>query len=407
MNLISIKKQYLIVKKYIVDCRINFLFFIYYKILHSFIVNRIRKKNNISVAFIVTCISTWRTEELYLAMSKHKKFSPYIVITNNYEEDNIKDVEEYVKNKGYKYCIIETNEKTFSKLGHDIVFIPKPYNLWSKYFQPYSNFTSLYCYSNYGFHTIDEEWIYKLRIYKYFWQVYFENEICINCAKKYLVNKSAIRLTGLPFMDKFLSQDYIDPWRNDNKELKKIIWAPHHTIFDNDLLSYSTFLRYSNIMIDLAKKYKDYVYFAFKPHPQLRNKLIKLWGEEKTKNYYNMWSNMPNSQFIPGDYIGLFMFSDAMIHDCSSFIIEYQYTNKPILFLENGVNHKEGMNDFAKMAYDLHYKAFNEEEIEGFILNVINNIDVNREERMNFKNKYLVPPYSKTACDNIIDNILY
>ena len=71
-------------------------------------------------------------------------------------------------------------------------------------------------------------------------------------------------------------------------------------------------MTYAADMVELAKKYQDSIQFAFKPHPVLKFRLINIWGEQKTEEYYKLWETMPNTQLETGDYIDLFLTSDAL-----------------------------------------------------------------------------------------------
>ena len=59
-----------------------------------------------------------------------------------------------------------------------------------------------------------------------------------------------------------------------------------------------------------------------------------------------------NAQMVDGRYIEVFKHSDAMIHDCGSFSLEYFYAHKPMMFLyENkGRKDKVHINDVTKEA---------------------------------------------------------
>jgi CDP-glycerol glycerophosphotransferase (TagB/SpsB family) len=159
-------------------------------------------------------------------------------------------------------------------------------------------------------------------------------------------------------------------------------------------------------MINLANKYKDNIQIAFKPHPLLLTKLYKVWGKKKTDDYYAQWVNGENTQLVLGDYVSLFMLSDALVHDCSSFTVEYHYTRKPVMYLTKDEHHADGLNDFGKMAFDLHYKGSCEEDIEAFINDVIEGRDEMKEKRKKFYNDYLLPPNGNSASENIIKAIL-
>lgn len=168
----------------------------------------------------------------------------------------------------------------------------------------------------------------------------------------------------------------------------------------------SSFLENGELILELMHKYEDKVQWAFKPHPLLYTKLIKIWGKEKTDRYYDEWKNAENSQYENGQYDALFKYSDAMIHDCSSFTIEYHYTKNPVMYLLRQQGRESTYNEFGQRAFDLHYKGHTKEEIEQFIENVINGIDPLKEEREKLYNECLIPPHGKTACENIINAIL-
>ena len=202
--------------------------------------------------------------------------------------------------------------------------------------------------------------------------------------------------------------EWKDVWPNkDNR--KRIIYAPHHTVGDLHMsgIAYSTFLEYSDFMLRLRDKYKEQAYFVFKPHPRLYKNLLSLWGEKKTEEYYNSWNLSGYSHLeTNGDYLALFKHSDALIHDCGSFTIEYLCMDNPVMYLSFDDHHSDNMNEVAKKAYDLHYKGRSETDIEEFIKSVIKAEDPMAEERASFKEEYLATPNGKSACVNIMNVIL-
>lgn len=99
-----------------------------------------------------------------------------------------------------------------------------------------------------------------------------------------------------------------------------------------------------------------------------------------------------------------------MIHDCDSFTLEYCYVKKPVMFVINEANIKDredALNDFGKMAFELHDKGCSIESIESFIQSVIKGEDSKKNKRDYFFNNYLLPPNHKSAVSNIIDAIIY
>ena len=160
-------------------------------------------------------------------------------------------------------------------------------------------------------------------------------------------------------------------------------------------------------MRTVASEFRDEIQIAFKPHPLLREKLNVIWGTDRTDEYYNFWDEMENCQLSEGDYSDLFKNSDALIHDSSSFIVEYQVVNKPILFM---VKDKEDivkdLNKFGETAFFSQVLGTNKSDIRDFIRDVINKNDFGAERRNKFVSQELLPPNGQSACDNIIVEIL-
>jgi len=372
---------------------------------------RIRRKKQLSVVFLVSDVGTWKTEELYLQMKKNERLSPHIVLLPYAGEDeSMLYAEKYLQEKGYPYTPLPSDKKINDILPADIIFYQKPYN--DSYLPParfFHNLKSVFCFANYAFHSLEDRWANDQPLHNIAWQLYFENESAAASTRPLMINKGKnLYVTGLPTTDAYLKnkEEVHDPWKSMTTQKKKIIWAPHFTIDERAYYSNSTFLMYADFMIELAQKYADRVQFAFKPHPLLKQKLVELWGAEKTEAYYKKWSEMDNTQLEQGEYVGLFLHSDAMIHDCSSFTIEYHYTKNPVLYLLRGEHRTDNLNEFARKAYNLHQKARSKEEIEQFLVNILEGKDENKPEREQFYQEYLLPPNGKTACENIIQCLL-
>lgn len=103
----------------------------------------------------------------------------------------------------------------------------------------------------------------------------------------------------------------------------------------------------------------------------------------------------------------LFKTSDALIHDSSSFIVEYQILNKPTLFV---VRDEEAickdLNRFGRQFFYAQRLAYNKEDIIEFVNDVINDVDIKHEERESIIYNDMKGLKGKSACQNIIDLIL-
>lgn len=375
-------------------------------------VSMIRKKPVIKVAFVVSDLGKWKTESLFKAMALHNRFEPYVFVTpySHYENDGLERRIDFLKERNYRYIAVDNTKKISDYIKPDIIFYQEPYTgiIDSKY-EYKNNLCSLFCYVSYAYHSIDERWHYDQQLLNIAWQMYFENYSVLKNVPQLMTNKGVnCVVTGLPMTDIYLQSrtKFPNPWKVTDNSKIKLIWAPHHTIFNEKWVDYSTFLRYSSFMLSLAEKYKKEIQIAFKPHPVLLTKLYKAWGKKQADYYYAKWANGENTQLVLGDYVPLFMYSDAMIHDCGSFTVEYHYTKKPVMYLTKNEHHADGLNTFGKMAFDLHYKGKCEEDIELFINNVIEGKDEMKEARERFYQDYLLPPDGHSASENIIEAIL-
>ena len=166
----------------------------------------------------------------------------------------------------------------------------------------------------------------------------------------------------------------------------------------------------ADFMLEFADKYADKIQFVFKPHPRLLTELYKHddWGKDRTTRYYAEWETRKNTQLEEGDFIDLFMTSDAMIHDSGSFCVEYHYSGNPVMYIaENFEEQLTEKGEFGKLAMRLHYVGKCKEDIVNFIENVIlHGNDTMRQERKNFYKKYLLPPNGKSVAENTMDVFL-
>lgn len=395
---------------------IKYLFWHYFDIPYKLYIycraKQIRRKDEIKVLFVLAELSVWKTETLYQAMLKHPRFRPILGVTTSLEVlDSKTSLIDYIKQHGYDYIDLDATKKSINKINPDIILYYKPYDtsfpyehIFRKHLKPLCIFT------NYAFNTIGNEQYGTFLMCNFSWFVFVENILVANRKKELLGwRANNVRVTGLPMQDMLIKpkQFYNNPWLSKTAK-KKIIYAPHHTVkgIYNNGIDYSTFMEFGEYMLELADKYKDFCFFAFKPHPILYPKLQRIWGGEKTDNYYNNWSNIENAQYVSGEYSGLFMHSDAMIHDCVSFQVEYLYTKNPVMFLDKNSYNPNEQTEFGEKAHSMHYIGRSKQDIENFILNVISGYDPMKEERERFYNEYLLPPNNKTASENIIDTIL-
>lgn len=373
----------------------------------------IRNKDSITVLFVTTEIRSWKGLPLYLRMLKHPRFRPIVgANTNPKYPETKKGLISYLNEHGYYYVDLDSPNSSIRDVNPDIIIYDGPYeNAYSNGVKFSNNLDFIFCGCDYCINITKHAAHLVHPWYDYCWQFYVEHED-VAIVKRELLGKRArnLRVTGVPIQDELRQpkEHFIDPWK-DKTGKKRIIYAPHHSFKgeNGEGIEFATFLEFGEAMQELALKYQDQITIAFKPHPYLYIRLLRIWGQEKTDTYYRRWQEMPNTQYENGEYFGLFKYSDAIIHDSASFIVEYLYEDKPSLFLVAESNHIEDMFDFVKDCFNSHEHGYNNIDIESFIQNVISGIDNMKEQRAKCIMNHLTPPNGLSACDNIINSILH
>jgi hypothetical protein len=385
----------------------------------------VKRKKRIRVAFFLIHSSIWKYDEIYRLMHKNEKFDPVIVIcpyasygetTMFYEMDKAYNL--FVQ-KGYN--VVKTYSTSTGlwlnvkkEIMPDVIFFTNPHDISRREYHITNYLTTLTCYAPYAFvviHLLSMH--YSQLFHSLLWKAFYETPSHFEYARKLSINKGRnVYVSGYPGIDKFVNNNYSpsSPWKKTNKEVKKIIWAPHHTIEgEGGNLDYSNFMKYSSFMKNVAEKYCDRIQICFKPHPMLKPKLSKttIWGPEKTDKYYSSWNELPNGLLNESDYIDLFLTSDALIHDSASFMVEYMYTGKPIAFTTHDAQIRCRFNDFGKIVFDFHYHLDSESAIISFIEEtVLNEKDTMLTKRALFVKENLMPPNNRTASENIYNEIV-
>ncbi len=365
--------------------------------------------------------SIWKYEVLYKLLMANRRFEPLIVViphvTNSAPDmENLWTCYRYFHDSGYKTITAYDDKKnTWVDIRDvckpDIVFFTNPHNLSFKQYSISYFINNLTCYVPYAFVVIHLlELHYNQEFHHCLWKHFVETEYHREFAGRYIKDSKNVTVTGYPGLDLLFSGSYapINPWKNIGISCtRKIIWAPHHSIEgQGSKLDYSNFLEYADFFISFLENNK-HVQIAFKPHPLLKAKLNKLedWGIERTNRYYEKWSDLKNGQLEEGAYLDLFYHSDGMILDSASFIVEYLYFNKPILFALHDDKVQDRFNDFGKLVFDVLYTT-REHDIMSFINEiVVNDADALMPQRERFLNNYVLPKNGKTASMNIYEEL--
>lgn len=391
---------------------------------HKDYVRQLRRRGGpVRVVFFAMSVSMWRYQHLYELMLGDERFLPVIVVSPSIDynaeqqRNDVQALRDYFKSKEMAY--IDWNEGTPAdvkgEIDPDVVFYPQPYE---KLLTPAHDVTAFYdrlvCYYPYAFWTSTGKWSYDFHFHNLAWRLYYSTKYHQAEARKTAWNKGRnVRVVGYPNADDFLRGKYSDVWKPiDDKPRKRIIWAPHYAITPKfGLIARSMFLTVADGMLELAKCHADELQIAFKPHPRLLTELYAHpeWGKERTDAYYRAWADGCNTQLETGDFIDLFMTSDAMVHDSGSFAVEYHYSLNPVMFLSSDIEALLAtQGEIGKAAYKMHYIGNDMADIERFVGDVVMaGHDTMRNWREWFFNEYLLPPGGKSVAQNTLDDLVY
>lgn len=389
---------------------------------HERVIERIKDKPIYRCVFLALDEAVWKCDSIYRSMLENQQFEPIIlvcpIVNQGYENmiDKMEHCYTMFQKKGYRVIKSYNVEKKIyidlKSLSPDIIIYTNPYKglIDSRYYiTNFNNYLTVYI-PYYINGTTNNGYAYNQLLHNLTWRYYVESPIHKKLAEKYSLAKGKnVIVTGYPGIEEFIDETYYpsDDWKVKDRSIKRIIWAPHQTIEIAGDVNYSCFLTYCDFMLEMARKYRNKIQIAFKPHPLLKGRLYAKWGKEQTDKYYSMWSSMDNTFISDSDYHDLFLTSDAMIHDCGSFTIEYLYLNKPVMRLMNSIEPKTMFGEFGLACINMHYLAYSEQEVEGFIVNVINGTDPMEHERKKFVNGNLMlgeKPSKRIICD-IINSI--
>lgn len=360
---------------------------VWYNLHRPCIVKRIQGKDRVRVAFFVVNLSMWKCDSLFRLLLSDSRFDPVMVLMPrpmfNYDAEKEEQLRlmDYCRQMGYPFIPgYDYEREQFNgadEIRPDLVFFSQPYNdaYPAHKLEAYWK-NSLFFYIPYCI-MIEEQSVMINTLFMNICQTVFtENDALRSIESRILSNRGKNCMTSGFIGERELTESPVESdyslWKEQSKEIKRVIWAPHHSILAKDKLNYSNFLTIADDMVQLASDYKGRVQFVFKPHPGLKPKLYDMegWGKDRTDRYYSLWNDMPNTSVVEGTYQGLFRSSDAMIHDCSSFTAEYLYTGKPVMYITKE-DHLDFMNAFGTECYDMHYKGNGIDDIRSFIDKVV------------------------------------
>lgn len=382
------------------------------------IIDNIKSKPIKKILFFILNMDMWKYDKLLKLLIKDERFDVTIVSFDMPQLDKInsriqqKRIASYCEDNGVKFIPgYDYENDTFNDLSTvhpDIISYTQPYN---QGYEPWliDSFiaNSLFIYTPYGVSVTQGKHFYDTLLTNIAWKIFvgsniekdiINSDLSISSDNQVVTGYAITDILRNPILEK-------NPWKSNKK---KVIWAPHHSLDNRYSFSSSNFERIYDKMIDIARKYSNQIEFAFKPHPILKERLIEKWGYEKTTAYYKKWQDMPNTFLCEGEYAPLFAYSDALIHDCASFVCEYLLTMKPALYITQDSSIPKSVNNkLGELCFNQHYHAKDIFEIEDFLSSVvIGGNDILKSEREVFVTKELLPSNGNTVGQNMMNELL-
>lgn len=368
-------------------------------------------KEPLKVIFYVHDCSKWKSQTIYDLMAKDSHFEPLIIVTkaatpetslNYLNEDDLKKSYDFFKNKNmnveYGYDVKNNSFIPFKIFNPDIIFYGHPWFVETQQGPVVCSKFALTYYIPYFLANTALYVEYDLRFHQYLHKHYVLNSYI----KKFYEERQKYKTTnihaiGHPQLDYF----YLN--KNKKYENKYVIYAPHWSAATTTGIRYSTFLETGEYILNFAKKHPE-INWIFKPHPVLHLQLTnvsKVWTKEKWENYCQEWEKI-GKIYNTGDYLDIFMNSQALITDCGSFLTEYFLTEKPVIHLVSDFAYEQ--NYSVQRIVNSYYQAHNIKELENYLEEVIiNKQDNKKQERLNLLEKLELK--NNYCAQRIIDDL--
>ncbi len=304
---------------------------------------KIRRKDKIKVGFYFAYSSFYFGDDLYNLFANDERFEPTIFLHTKsgnaaINSERFQDAARFQK-RGIN--VFDLDNKNLKIPAQDVLFcltpyqgaVPVPFRMLNL------KLTTLMANVPYTFSVCAERGhILSSQFVRVLWKMFFPSIMLLKETQK--VSKVGMPrglYSGYPKMDAFFRKDadLKFNWKMTRPDAKKIIWAPHHSITNKGPVL-ATFHWNYKFMYEFAKAHPE-TSWVVKGHPALPLKVVsnKIFPSITAyEEYLQAWDALPNAQVYMGAYYqDIFATSDAMIQDCASFVAEYQYVDKPMIYL--------------------------------------------------------------------------
>ena len=350
---------------------------------------KLARGERLSVAFLVCDASMFSGEPVFLKMRDDARFSPFIAVAPRVTRGDGFLRETLDKTAGalegrYPGAVVRLYDPATGRrerLDADVVFSTvlyedQTYPDWTTERLSERSLVAILYYGYGGLFFTNERKTPFLPNIVLSWRYFVSNEAtrAMSAAKNPLLSHNT-------FAVGYCKMDRLEECKMENVKCsagparKKVMICPHHSIDrEADGLALSTFLEHADLFRRLPAMFPE-VDFVFRPHPLLFPRLAtaKWWGPERTAGYAAEMEAHPNVEFQRGgDYFATFAGSDALIHDCGSFLAEYFYTGRPQCYmLADDATVERQFLPFARRLLDHVDRAYTDDDIVAFVRRVV------------------------------------
>ena len=334
------------------------------------------KEKQIRIGFMIQCPQNWAVlQSVYQKALEDDRTEPVVLLIPEMEFVHYVTVKNIIWEKTYEF-----GEKLFGKqavktynpesgnweelepLKLDYVFIPRPYETYlpKAYRASAIRKYAKVCYIPYAFPILsDWEVLYNSHFIRNVSLVFCEKErsaeyVRNQFSKTVRSGDQKVFFCGYPKFD--LIEDHSgnesELWpRKKTEEITRIIWTPRWTT--DPRLGGSSFFKYKDQLIEWAEE-DQRIDLVFRPHPLALDHYISagLMTKQEQDDYLDRYARCKNANVDrTTTYFDTFYSSDCLITDVSSIIMDYLFTDKPIIYCRSTDDEHISLPDLRECMY--------------------------------------------------------
>ena len=364
--------------------------------------------NKVKIVFLTQETMCWPSfESLYRACSEDDRYIAQIVYIPFNHPNVSKHIDYFSIYKKMGLPVQRHDEYALAQESPDIAVFMKAYDLipMQYYIDDIEKAVPRHLYIQYGMEVGAQyiDYHFRLSLQSKVWRHIAYGSLLKETAAKYGTrNGENVVVWGNP------RADYYRNLKVDRKTIpaawkKKIngrfcfLWTPHHSLDT----TCGSFLDYHVPIMKYFEKHPD-IFLLWRPHPLLLDSLVVNGVMTKVERdaFLNKVVGMDNAILdTTPDYRQSFFASDAIITDASTFIFEYLYTGRPLIYTKKAKNAIYNAERFEKGVYLIEQAT----DIASMLDQITEGKDPLRSERALLRKDLLFTPENSTVGQYIAD----